>query len=522
MKRWSLNAKIYSLIGIMIFTAIMISFLAIGKLKILNESMHRLAEGPVKRQKMLLDIQGHYYLQIVNEKNYLLAAHPEEKIKHAQHFEEQHALLMQMYNDVYPQLVPKNQINIKSFMDSYDKFLILNKKIKKKTEEGHSAEAIAMSMKEGRELRLEIEQKLKTVMDFNIALVNRTVKESDDLFVDSRMMMISTSVVAILISLVLAFLMLKAVGNAIAKVIEALKNNSSEVTNTAENIAASSEELSQATTEQSASLVETAASIEEMSTMVQNNAENARKASEVSARSSSSAKRGKEVVNDMIKAIDDISLSNDQIMLQINKSNQQISDIVKVISDIGNKTQVINEIVFQTKLLSFNASVEAARAGEHGKGFSVVAEEVGNLAQMSGRAAEEITIMLDSSIKKVEGIVLETKTSVDQLINNGKMKINTGTKIAHQCSDVLEEIVENVNQVTGMANEISNSCREQSLGVQEINRAMNQLEQVTQINAASSVQAASAAGELSNQASSMRVQVNVLFQTVMGDEEQAA
>jgi methyl-accepting chemotaxis protein len=90
----------------------------------------------------------------------------------------------------------------------------------------------------------------------------------------------------------------------------------------------------------------------------------------------------------------------------MNKSNDEISSIVKVIAEIGDKTKVINDIVFQTKLLSFNASVEAARAGEQGKGFAVVAEEVGNLATMSGKAAEEISSMLGDSMGKVELIVM--------------------------------------------------------------------------------------------------------------------
>lgn len=102
----------------------------------------------------------------------------------------------------------------------------------------------------------------------------------------------------------------------------------------------------------------------------------------------------------MIHSITEISESNDRIMSQVADGNRKISEIVQVISEIGNKTKVINDIVFQTKLLSFNASVEAARAGEHGKGFAVVAEEVGNLAQMSGNAAKEISDMLNGSVSR--------------------------------------------------------------------------------------------------------------------------
>jgi methyl-accepting chemotaxis protein len=192
-------------------------------------------------------------------------------------------------------------------------------------------------------------------------------------------------------------------------------------------------------------------------------------------------------------------------MRDINESNAQIGEIVKVIREIDSKTKVINDIVFQTKLLSFNASVEAARAGEHGKGFAVVAEEVGNLAAMSGGAAEEISSLLESSIQKVESIAGLTKT-----------KVEGGTVVAQDCGSVLDDIVKSVTSVTKMAGEISSACTEQSQGVQEITKAMNQLDQMTQQNAATSEEAASAAEELSAQAESLNSLVRTLTQAVEG------
>lgn len=124
----------------------------------------------------------------------------------------------------------------------------------------------------------------------------------------------------------------------------------------------------------------------------------------------------------MITAIEDIHKSNQNMMMSVEKSNANIEEIIQVIHEISNKTKVINEIVFQTKLLSFNASVEAARAGEQGKGFSVVAEEIGSLAAMSGNAAQEISAMLTESTTKVEKIVNTTKSEVGALMIEGKRK----------------------------------------------------------------------------------------------------
>ncbi|MBC7465543.1 MAG: hypothetical protein H7256_06080, partial [Bdellovibrio sp.] len=232
---------------------------------------------------------------------------------------------------------------------------------------------------------------------------------------------------AIFGALVIGFLFTFLLSNSLVRTFNALSDSlyaaSTEVNAASMQIASASEELSQATTEQAASLEETSASTEEMSSMVDKNSENAKNAAVVSSQSQVSAEKGKQVVEQMIRSMDDINQSNTKIMDQINHSNAEIETIVRVIQEIGTKTKVINDIVFQTKLLSFNASVEAARAGENGKGFAVVAEEVGKLAEMSGSAAKEITSLLDGSIQKVEGIVRDTKTKVEALVADGRSKV---------------------------------------------------------------------------------------------------
>ncbi len=318
------------------------------------------------------------------------------------------------------------------------------------------------------------------------------------------------------VGFVAAFLFSKSLVKTLKEISDALDDSSTQVSSAAGQIASSSEELSQAATEQAASLEETSASVEEMSSMITINSENANKASTNSMGSQKQAERGQKVVGEMVQSMNHINESNNNIMNQINNSNEQMTEIVKVIQEIETKTKVINDIVFQTKLLSFNASVEAARAGEQGKGFAVVAEEVGNLAQMSGNAAKEISDMLASSVHKVEGIVNETKSKVEVLITEGREKVRIGTKVAEECGEVLAEIVTNVAGVTTMASEISNASMEQSKGIQEITKAMGQLDQVTQTNSATSEEAASAAEELSAQADSLKNQVLTLVAVING------
>lgn len=295
-----------------------------------------------------------------------------------------------------------------------------------------------------------------------------------------------------------------------------LHTASAQVASASAQIASSSHELSQSVTEQAASLEQTAASIEEVSSMVKRNSENAANSASETSDCKTKADQGRQTIAQMIQSMSEIDRSNSSIMDQINRSNAQITEIVKVIQEIGEKTKVINDIVFQTKLLSFNASVEAARAGEHGKGFSVVAEEVGNLAAMSGNAAKEISSMLEGSIQKVEAIVIETRAQAERLMVDGREKVEAGTAVAKNCGDVLENIVKIVSGVAVMASEISSASQEQAQGVEEITKAISQLDQTTQMNSTASQECATAAESLSVQATALRQAVDRLKEVVLG------
>lgn len=327
------------------------------------------------------------------------------------------------------------------------------------------------------------------------------------------------------IMLVIASILSVWFGKYLSKQFTAMASKLSETTDDllkdSTSMATTSDQLSSAATEQAAALQETVSAIDEVSAMVSKNAENARKSKEISQDSEKSALQGKKSMEEMITVIDEIHKSNTEMMEQIKKSNEEFTNIVNVINEIGNKTKVINDIVFQTKLLSFNASVEAARAGAHGKGFAVVAEEVGNLAQMSGNAAKEISGLLDSSIVKVESIVSETKSRVDRLVEAGKEKVDAGIKTAKSCSEVLEEIVASVSQVNQMVEEIATASNEQAQGVSEITKAMNQLDQVTQQNTTAANVSSDTATEVKNKAELFKSVVSDLLGAVIGQGKKA-
>ncbi len=335
-----------------------------------------------------------------------------------------------------------------------------------------------------------------------------------------RLALIIGALLAAFIVVSIALWYARNLANKLTQVAEGLKGGASIVATTSQQIAEVSTRLSEASTEQAASLQETVASIDEISAMVQRNADSAASSSKTSEASTSAAQRGKEKVELMLDSIHEISKGNEEIMSSIQKSNQEINEIVRVIQAIAEKTKVINDIVFQTKLLSFNASVEAARAGEHGKGFAVVAEEVGNLASMSGKAATEISDMLDKSVQRVTQIVDGTKGMMDSLVKTSKDKVDFGTKTAKECANALDEIMRNVSSVNELVREISTASQEQSTGVREVTKAMAELDQVTQQNTASSNDASHTARELRDQADRLNAFVNELSLIVHGDNSQ--
>ncbi len=384
-------------------------------------------------------------------------------------------------------------------------------------EEANLRKIASLCLNEGEEASKAYNEAMNKLIDFNDRAAQASVAEAEMSSKFVNLLDLVLIVVGSIVTMAVGHFFAKGLTESVRGITQDLSQGAEIVDSAAQRITAASQDLSSSETEQAAALQQTVASLAEVSAMVDKNAENARRSQKGSKESQEAAQRGNQVVGEMIRSIQEISDSNDKIMQQVEASNHEFSQIVKVIAEISEKTKVINDIVFQTKLLSFNASVEAARAGEHGKGFAVVAEEVGNLAQMSGSAAKEISQLLESSIQKVESTVNQTKSKVEGLIRVGKEKVDSGSTTAKRCGTVLEEILQNVTSVGEMLAEITVACNEQATGVSEINKAMNQMDHVTQKNAAASQQATATVTSLSEEAKLLRGSVHKLFDLVEGD-----
>lgn len=308
----------------------------------------------------------------------------------------------------------------------------------------------------------------------------------------------------------------RSLSSEVQNIAQRLLDGAKEVSDSSFQILDTSTELNESAVNQASSLQDTTSAIDEISAMVQKNADAASTSAQVSTESSNAANRGKEKVLEMISSIEEISSSNDEIMEEMKNNNDEFSKIVNVISEIEEKTKVINDIVFQTKLLSFNASVEAARAGENGKGFAVVAEEIGNLATMSGTAAFEISGMLEKSTTLVSNITSNMQLKVESLVKSGKEKVDTGTMTAHECEKSLDEILQNVTSVNKMVGEISVASTEQSTGVQEVTKSMQELDEITKKNSEVAKYSNTMADNLKKQSENVNAAAEELLKFING------
>ncbi|TFW28122.1 methyl-accepting chemotaxis protein [Massilia horti] len=249
---------------------------------------------------------------------------------------------------------------------------------------------------------------------------------------------------------------LKEMNAALQNIVGQVRGGTDTIAAASSQIASGNLDLSSRTEQQAGALEETASSMEELTGTVKQNADNARQANQLAESASSVARRGGAVVNEVVST-----------MSAIHASADKIADIIGVIDGIA----------FQTNILALNAAVEAARAGEQGRGFAVVASEVRSLAQRSAAAAKEIKTLIDDSVEKVD----------------------QGSRLVNQAGTTMDEIVTSVRRVTDIMGEIAAASREQESGIEQINRAIVEMDAVTQQNAALVEQASTAAQALQEQ-----------------------
>ncbi len=319
------------------------------------------------------------------------------------------------------------------------------------------------------EWTLDITQ-LQSISDKNS---EEAIASARQTYVECFKMLIGLVIIALLLGMVMAFYITRSITKPMNSVASRIGESAGQVAAASGQLSASAQQLSQGSTEQAAAIEETSSTLQEAASRLQQSSVNSQRASELSEQATESASKGNAEMREMMDSIQEIK-----------SSSVQIGKIIKVIDDIA----------FQTNILALNAAIEAARAGEAGMGFAVVAEEVRNLAQRSAQAAKDTTAIIENNI-----------------VLSGR-----GVAVAERVHEALNTITSQAKKVNELMNEIAAASQEQSQGVEQVTKAMIQVETVTQQNAANAEESASASEELNSQAESMRKIVRELSELVNG------
>ena len=269
------------------------------------------------------------------------------------------------------------------------------------------------------------------------------------------------SLILMIIVGVTGFFQGRAIADPIENIIKTLRESGEQIASASQEISSSSQSLAEGSSEQAASLEETSSSLEEISSMTKQNAVNSGQADNLMKETNQVVNRADESMRHLIVSMGDIS-----------RSSEETRKVVKN----------IDEIAFQTNLLSLNAAVEAARAGEAGAGFAVVADEVRNLALRSAEAAKNTAALIDGTVKKVMD----------------------GTELVAKTNDAFKQVNESSSRVGELVGEIAAASNEQAQGIEQVNIAVTEMDKLTQQNAANAEESASASQELSAQANQLK------------------
>jgi len=510
--RWFYNLKIakklvLSFLAVIILTAALGAF-SIVKLIQVNRASTDIATNWMPSVKLGLQLQASMARFRISELQHILAT-DEKDYDDAEKAMKTRMEIIRKDQASYEQMIsePEEKVLYPQFQQTMQKYLAENKKIMELSRANQKDEARLQFKGESNKLFRQAVEQLGGLVKINDDGTARSNTEADHTFSEARNWILGLLIAIVVIAFTLAVWVarivsvplnravdvaqrvaegdlgtdiraeskdetgqlmhsLKMMNDSLLRIVGEVRTGTDTIATASTEIASGNLDLSSRTEQQAGSLEETASAMEELTSTVKQNADNARQANQLAVSASEVAQQGGTVVGQVVDT-----------MGSINESSRKIVDIISVIDGIA----------FQTNILALNAAVEAARAGEQGRGFAVVASEVRSLAQRSAAAAKEIKVLIDDSVEKV----------------------GSGSKLVEQAGATMAEVVASVRRVTDIVGEISAASTEQSTGIEEVNRAITQMDEVTQQNAALVEQAAAAAQSLQEQAGKLTQVVSV-------------
>ncbi len=375
-------------------------------------------------------------------------------------------------------LVPKNKANLEMLKKAWEPLEKKYQQILAQAGKGESAEALQEMMSTSQTMD-ELAAILVSMGEVMLEANLKVRKESTETADQAKFTLLILAAGFILFSAIFAAFLIFNLTRIFRAITSKLGDSGGHVSSASDELAKASTTLSSASAQAAASLEETVASLEEINSQVLKSSELATEAGSLSGKTLQAAQKGDHQIQDLLKS-----------MSEIENSSGKIQEIINMIDDIA----------FQTNLLSLNAAVEAARAGEHGKGFAVVAEAVRALSQRSATSAKEISTLIQESVDKT----------------------TQGVRLARQSSEAVSEIIRFVEHLAQLNKEVAAASEEQALGIKQISQATNQLDSATQSNASTSEEAAATAEELSAQSRELYTLVQQLSQIIEGRDKRAA
>lgn len=365
---------------------------------------------------------------------------------------------------------------ISKYEKARDEWRSISEKIvegrKSDTREGRTL-ALDLSLGSGKKKFEEMREYLDKLTEINLEAAKKANQAASTTFRGTLISLFSVMGIGLIVGLILSYGIGKSVCQSLIKVIRGLTESSDHVATASSQVSSASQSLAEGASEQAAGIEETSSSIEEMASMTRKNADNAHQANLLM---SETAKVVEEANYSMLKLTES--------MKEITTASEETAKIIKT----------IDEIAFQTNLLALNAAVEAARAGEAGTGFAVVADEVRNLAMRAADAAKNTATLIEGTVKK----------------------INNGSEILSKTNEAFQKVVVSSKKVEELIGEIAAASSEQAQGIEQINKAVSEMDKVVQKNSSSAEEWASAAVEMKAQADRLRDFVSELMVIVEG------